>query len=283
MKNNPTKKENRFRAGYGPWALVAGGSTGLGAAYVRELASRGLNVVAVARNGEKLAGLKAECEAKHQVEIRTLVLDLLDSGAFDRVVDATKELDIGLLVYNAAFPNAGVFLDRGVELQRSVVTLNCLRPMELTHHFGSLMKARGKGGIILMSSLTAFNGSPYIANYGATKAFNMILGEGLWYELKQNGIDMTVCCAGVITTPNFDEGFSGKASLIEPPKMSPEEVARRAAEMLGRKAVFVPGGMNSFLSFIMRRLMSRRAAVKLMAKTVEDLSIEDRQAEQRVG
>jgi len=283
MKNNSTKRENRFRAGYGPWALVAGGSTGLGAAYVRELASRGLNVVAVARNGEKLAGLKAECEAKHQVEIRTLVLDLLDSGAFDRVVDATKELDIGLLVYNAAFPNAGVFLDRGVELQRSVVTLNCLRPMELTHHFGSLMKARGKGGIILMSSLTAFNGSPYVANYGATKAFNMILGEGLWYELKQNGIDMTVCCAGVITTPNFDEGFSGKASLIEPPKMSPEEVARRAAEMLGRKAVFVPGGMNSFLSFIMRRLMSRRAAVKLMAKTVEDLSIEDRQAEQRVG
>lgn len=283
MKNNPTKRENRFRAGYGPWALVAGGSTGLGAAYVRELASRGLNVVAVARNGEKLAGLKAECEAKHQVEIRTLVLDLLDSGAFDRVVDATKELDIGLLVYNAAFPNAGVFLDRGVELQRSVVTLNCLRPMELTHHFGSLMKARGKGGIILMSSLTAFNGSPYVANYGATKAFNMILGEGLWYELKQNGIDMTVCCAGVITTPNFDEGFSAKASLIEPPKMSPEEVARRAAEMLGRKAVFVPGGMNSFLSFIMRRLMSRRAAVKLMAKTVEDLSIEDRQAEQRVG
>lgn len=134
-----------------------------------------------------------------------------------------------------------------------------------------------------MSSLTAFNGSPYISTYGASKAFNMVLGEGLWYELGRSGIDVAVCCAGVITTPNFEAGFSGKASLIDPPKMSPEEVVRRTADALGRKTVFIPGAMNSFLSFIMRRLMSRRSTVKLMAKTVEDLSIEDRQTEQHVG
>lgn len=283
MKNNSLNRAEAFRNNYGSWALVAGGSTGLGAAYVRELASRGLNVVAVARSGERLRDLKAECEEKHGIEIRTVELDLLDPKAFDRVVSETQGLEIGLLVYNAAFPNAGAFLDKPVDLQRSVVTLNCLRPTELTHHFGSLMRARGRGGVILMSSLTAFNGSPYVANYGATKAFNMVLGEGLWYELGKSGIDVTVCCAGVITTPNFEEGFSGKASIIEPPKMSPEAVARSAVDRLGRKSVFVPGRMNSFLSFIMRRLMSRRATVRLMAKTVEDLSIEDRQTEQHVG
>ena len=146
-----------------------------------------------------------------------------------------------------------------------------------------LSEASSKNFTTKVKSLTAFNGSPFISAYGATKAFNLILGEGLAYELGKLGIDVTVCCAGVITTPNFEEGYTGKASIIEPPKMSPEAVARSAVEALGRRSVFVPGRMNSFLSFIMRRLMSRRATVRLMAKTVEDLSIEDRQTEQHVG
>lgn len=282
MKKNSLTQQTRFQHTYGPWALVAGGSAGLGAAYVRELASRGLNVVAVARSGDTLRELKGECEGNYGVEVRALELDLLNPSAYERVVEETDKLDVGLLVYNAAFPNAGPFLERAVALQRSVVTLNCMRPVELSHHFGGRMKERGSGGIILMSSLTAFNGSPYISSYGATKAFNLVLGEGLWYELKRSGVDVTVCCAGVITTPNFEEGFGGKASLIKPPHMAPEEVARRAVEALGRKTAFIPGGMNNVLSFLMRRIMSRRATVKLMARTVEDLSIEERQTEQKV-
>lgn len=273
----------RFRERYGPWALVAGGSTGLGAAFVRELASRGLDVVAVARNGERLRVLAAECGERWGVQVQPVELDLLAPDAFERLLDATGGREVGLLVYNAAFPNAGPFLERAVEQQRAVVTLNCLRPTELTRHFGGLMKSRSRGGIVLMSSLTAFNGSPYISSYGATKAFNLILAEGLSYELAKSGIDVTACCAGVITTPNFEEGYGGKASFIQPPKMSPEEVARRTADALGRKSAFIPGAMNNVLSFIMRRIMSRRGAVRLMAKTVEDLSIEERQAEQKSG
>lgn len=278
MGNTSSKKRNDFRERYGPWAVVAGGSTGLGAAYVRELASGGLNILTIARNGDKLRALKVECEERYGVEVRPLRLDLLEPDAFDRVVSETRQTEVGLLIYNAAFPNAGAFLDRTVGQQRSVVTLNCMRPTELAHHFGALMTERGRGGIVLMSSLTAFNGSPFISTYGATKAFNMILGEGLWYELGKRSVDVVVCCAGVITTPNFEEGFSGKASLIEPPKMTPEEVARLAVGALGKKNVLIPGRMNSFLSFLMRRVMSRRAAVRLMAKTVEDLSIEEREA-----
>lgn len=273
----------RFRDKYGPWAVVAGGSAGLGAAYVRELASRGLSVAAIARSAEKLEELRQECGKRFGVEVRPLVLDLLEEGAFERVVEATEGLEVGLLVYNAAFPNAGPFLERSVDQQRSVVRLNCLRPTEFAHHFGTRMTKRGRGGIVLMSSLTAFNGSPYISAYGATKAFNMILGEGLWYELGKSSVDVEACCAGVITTPNFEEGFGGKASVIQPPEMKPEEVARRALDVLGRKSVYIPGRMNNLLSFLMRRLMSRRATVRLMAKTVEDLSIEERQTEQKIG
>jgi short-subunit dehydrogenase len=281
MKNNSTTKQLRFRERYGPWAVVAGGSTGLGAAYVEELAGRGLNVVAIARNGGRLAELKSECEKSFEVEVRTIELDLLDDRAFDRVVASTKGLEVGLLVYNAAFPNAGPYLDKTVARQRSVVTLNCMRPAELSHHFGARMKERGRGGILLMSSLTAFNGSPFVSNYGASKAFNLILGEGLAYELGGVGVDVTVCCSGVIAPPDLGKGLSGKASLISPPKMSPSEVARRAVEALGRKDVLIPGVMNSFLSFVMRRVMSRRGAVRLMAKTVADLAIEERQGDQR--
>ncbi|HUX21139.1 MAG TPA: SDR family NAD(P)-dependent oxidoreductase, partial [Spirochaetia bacterium] len=282
MNNNSKTKSSSFRDTYGPWAVVAGGSTGLGAAYVRELAARGVNVVAIARSADRLAELKEQCERDFGVQVRTIGLDLLSATAFDEVAAATSDIEVGLLVYNAAFPNAGGYLEKTVAQQRSVVTLNCMRPMELSHHFAAQMRGRGRGGIVLMSSLTAFNGSPYISNYGASKAFNLILGEGLGYELAKIGVNVTVCCAGVITTPNFEEGFSGKASLIEPPKMTPEEVARLALGALGRKNVIVPGSMNSFLSFIMRKIMSRRAAVRLMAKTVEDLSIEERQSEQEV-
>lgn len=283
MNSKSSAKNARMRDSYGPWALVAGGSTGLGAAYVRELASRGLNVVAVARSVDRLTGLKTECEREFGVQIRTLGLDLLSDGAFDEVVAATSDIEVGLLVYNAAFPNAGPFLERTTAQQRSVVMLNAMRPTELSHHFGNLMKDRGRGGVILMSSLTAFNGSPYISAYGATKAFNLILGEGIAYELGKLGVDVTVCCAGVITTPNFEEGFSGKASVIEPPKMTPEEVARRTLDALGRRKVIIPGSMNGFLSFLMRRIMSRQGAVRLMARTVEDLSIDERQTEQHTS
>jgi uncharacterized protein len=263
----------KLRERYGPWAVVAGASVGLGAAYVRALAAAGVNVVAIARRGDALAALKVACESEFHVSIETVVADLSVPASYDAIVHAAAAREIGLLVYNAAFANTGAFLDRSPESQRIVLQVDCQRPVELARHFAAAMAARGRGGILLMSSLTSFSGSPYIAVYGAAKSFITVFAESLWYELKRFGVDVTACCAGVITTPNYLAEAPGKATVIPPPTMTPEQVAAQALAALGRGPVFIPGRMNRFLSFIMRRLMSRRAATSLMGRTVSDLQI----------
>lgn len=263
---------NGFLRRYGPWAVVAGASQGLGAAFVRRLAERGLDIVAVARRGNLLEELAEECAARYGRKLLPLVADLSEPDSFEQIKAATAALEVGLLVYNAAFPNDGAFLDRAPELHHKIVAVNCMRPVELVHHFGNLMAARGRGGIILMSSLSAFSGSPYISPYGASKAFNLILAEGLWYELRPFGVDVLASCPGAVLTPSYLAGYSGKASLLEPPKLTPDQVAAATLPALGRKAVVIPGAMNKAVSFILRRLVPRRAVVRIMGKTVHDLA-----------
>ena len=266
---------DRFVHSYGPWAVVAGASDGLGAAFVRAVAGCGIDVVAVARRGSLLEALKEECAERFRRTVVPLVADLAEPESFSRIIEATGGMDVGLLIYNAAFVNGGSFLDHQVELHRRIVDVNCIRPMELAHHFAGLMKAKGRGGIVLMSSLTSFIGSPYISAYGASKAFNMILAEGLWYELRRSGVDVLASCPGAITTPDFIAGYSGKAGFISPPLSTPEEVAFATLEALGRKSIVIPGRMNSILSFIMRHLLPRRTGVRFMGKTVHDLTSEE--------
>ena len=257
---------------YGKWAFVAGASVGLGAAFARELAGRGLSVVLAARRSELLEPLAASIREEFKVDALTVAVDLGAPGMLETIARTTDNLEIGLLVYNAACADTGAFLDRGIDSLLKVVDVNCRGPLTLAHHFGRGMKQRGKGGIVLMSSLTAFNGSPYISTYGASKAFNLILGEGLWYELRKVGIDVVVCCAGATRTPGYEA--SANRAGFRPPETSPEEVARAAIGGLGRKNVVIRGGMNRFLSFVIRRVLSRRAGVRIMGASVQGLSLD---------
>jgi short-subunit dehydrogenase len=124
------------------------------------------------------------------------------------------------------------------------------------------MVARGRGGIVLMSSLTAFQGTPLVASYGATKAFNLVLAEGLWDELRENGVDVLACCAGATLTPGYRRATpDGPKALFAPRAQDPGDVAREALAALGRSAFVITGRGNRIVSFVMRRLMSRRLAI----------------------
>ncbi len=258
--------KNAFLSRYGPWAMVAGGSQGLGASFADELAMRGLNLLLIARKQGPLEETAESIRAGRRVQVRTASIDLAGPGFLDKVEAASAGLEIGLLVCDAAQAHTGKFLDADLESSLRILDTNCRAPLSLIHRFGGLMAQRGRGGIVVMSSLSAFWGSPYVAVYGATKAFLLNLSEALWKELGALGVDVTVCAAGPVLTPNYlssKPANSGPSAL----EMTPRNVALAALGALGRRHLVVPGALNRLARFFMGRFVSRSAAVTLLEKS----------------
>jgi short-subunit dehydrogenase len=256
-----------FRARYGPWALIAGASEGLGAAFAEGAAARGLNLLLVARRAEALDALAAELRGRFSVETRTAAIDLGDAALLEKLRAATAGLEIGLCVYNAARSYIGDFLQQPLADKLRIVDVNCRGPLILADECGRAMAARGRGGIILMSSLAASQGSPLVATYAATKAFNLVLAEGLWDELGRAGVDVLACRAGATRTPGYER--AGPAAKIS--TMEPAPVVARALDSLGKSPSVVPGAMNRLASFFLNRVFTRRAAIRTLGRATRKL------------
>lgn len=232
-----------FRERYGPWALVAGASDGIGECYARAIAEQGVNLLLLARREPQLAALAAELRARHGIEARALVVDLTAPDLDARVEAATRDLEVGLLVYNAgAVHGATSFHDLPVAHAQGLVALNCTGPVLLAHRLGARMRARGRGGIVLMGSMISFAGSAWVATYSATKAFDRILAEALWHELRPHGVDVLGAIAGATRTPSMLA--SSEAFADHPGAMEPDEVARGALAFLGKGPLWVAGDAN---------------------------------------
>jgi short-subunit dehydrogenase len=260
-----------FHKQYGPWAVVAGASEGLGAAYADQLAQRGFNLVLIARRENLLQALGKELREKHNVEVKTFALDLSLGNSAEIIMGETSDLEIGLLIYNAAFSAVGPFLERPISDHLKEIDTNIRTPLALVHYFGQRMSARGHGGIILMASLSAFQGSAFISNYAATKAFNMLLAEGLWEEWRKQGIDALVCIAGAIRTSNYLASTPRQTGRFSDATIEPEMVAREALAALGQQPYIIPGRSNRLASFFMRHLLPRRLAIQLMGRILRDM------------
>jgi len=253
---------------YGPWALIAGASEGIGAAFAKQLAARGVNLVLVARRREGLAAIEREIAGLAPVQVRCLALDLAREDAALALEQATGELDVGLVVYNAALAPTGGFLDLALAEQLAAIDVNVRGPLALAHRFARRLAARGRGGLVLLSSLTAFQGSPWVATYGATKSFLLSFAEALWVELAPRGVDVLAVCAGATRTPNYLRRAQGKA----PGELPPERVAREALASLAHGPLMIPGRFNRFASQLMRRLLPRRATIRIMGAQTRHLS-----------
>jgi short-subunit dehydrogenase len=191
-----------FAQRYGRWAVVAGASEGVGAAGAQLLAERGLDVLLLARNAQLLDELAADIRQRHDVEARTLVVDFTEADAAQRVLAATEGLEVGLLFYNAgAAGSSGHFLDQELAHAEKMIALNCTMPVRLVHGLGPAMVERGRGGIVLVGSMGCFAGQPFVASYSAAKAFQVNLAEGLWAEMKDQGVDVLEAVIGSTTTP----------------------------------------------------------------------------------
>jgi short-subunit dehydrogenase len=191
-----------FATRYGPWALVAGASEGVGVVFARALAERGLNRVLLARRKAVLDDVAAALRADARVETRTLAVDLAQQGAMAAIADGTAGLDVGLVVYCAgADPRYEPLLAGPVDAALSMVQRNCVVPVQVCHHFAAPMVARGRGGIVLFGSAAGFVGAPKLAAYAASKAFDMVFAEALWAELQPQGVDVLGLILGETDTP----------------------------------------------------------------------------------
>jgi len=262
-----------FKKWYGAWAVVAGASQGLGAAYARQLAARGLNLFLIARRTELLETLAVNLTHQFAVQVQTLTLDLSAPEAAEQIDRETAGLDLGLLVYNAALSVVGPLHDHPLAVHLKEINTNVRTPFTLTYRLGQRMLEKGHGGIILMSSLSAFQGSAYISNYSATKAYNLLLAEGLWEEWRPRGVDVLVCVAGAIKTPNFEASGPRQTGRFSDATMEPEGIARAAIAALGRQPFVIPGWSNRLASFVMRHLLPRRVSIRMMGRILHDMYI----------
>jgi short-subunit dehydrogenase len=191
---------------YGPWALIAGASEGTGAAFAEQLAAQGRNLILVARRQEPLDALAARLRDAHGVECITASIDLAAPDASDRMAEAADGREVGLLILNAgADTNGSQFLDNDIENWVALTNRNVMTTLRACHHFGKAMRARRRGGMILVGSGACYVGLPGISVYGATKAYDLVLGEALWAELKPFGVDVLNLIMGKTDTPAHRE------------------------------------------------------------------------------
>ena len=258
-----------FAQKYGPWAVIAGASEGIGACLADQLAERGLNLVLIARNQKLLAEVANGVRERHGVGVKAVVQDLTDSEVAAKLAEATDGLDVGLVIYNAgASDRTTTFLETGFDHALKQIKLDCIGPVALVDQFAPAMRDRGRGGIVLVASLACVAGAATLAVYSAVKAFQHNFAEGLWAELREFGVD--VCCTplGATYTPALQRmGVEYDADM----QMLSEDVAREIAENIGNGPVHVVGENNRAVASQVWTV-DRRTLVEMMSAASIDFA-----------
>jgi hypothetical protein len=236
-----TQAQKRLLERYGPWAVVTGASDGIGRAFAAELAAAGLNVVLVARRAEALEAVALQLRALG-AEARVVAADLSRPEGVAATLEATQGLSVGLLVAAAGFGTSGPFVDAPLQDELQMLDVNCRAVVAMAHHFGARFAQQRRGGLVLLSSLLAFQGVPRAAHYAATKAFIQTFAEGLRLELGPRGVDVLASAPGPVHS-----GFAQRASMQMGLAARPDEVATASLSALGRRGTVRPGWLSKLL------------------------------------
>lgn len=240
---------------YGPWALIIGGSDGLGESFARKLAAQGFKLVLVARRPGPLEALAEDLRAQG-VEVRIASVDMTQPDALEQVGKVTDDIEVGLLIYNAGvILGGGEFIRQPPEHYLRNIALNVTGHAAFSHHYGGLMCARGRGGIILVGSTGSFMGSPGLsAMYCGVKAFSRIFSEGIWHEMEKHGVAVLHFCLDYTDTPT-----NQKQGLDLAHAQSPDSAAQQALDNISNGPILIAGGQAQFDGAAQRSLLPGRA------------------------
>jgi uncharacterized protein len=257
---------NDFKQKYGTWAVVTGASDGIGQSIAVELATKGINLVLVARRQAKLEQHALELQQQYGIQTRVVAADLSLPAEIERVLTTTALLEVGLLVASAGFGTSGQLIRNSVQDELAMLDLNCRTVLAMTHHFAQRFATQKRGGIILFGSLVGFQGVARAANYAATKAYIQSLGEGLHIELAPLGVDVLVSAPGPVTT-----GFETRANMKPGNSATPQEVAKSTLAALGRKITVRPGVLAVMLELLLSPL-PRWARTRIMTQIMAGMT-----------
>ncbi len=258
-----------FKSRYGPWGLITGAAQGLGTEFARQTAALGLDLVLVDIQAGRLASVAEEVREEYGVSVREAVVDLSRPDVIDILRPHTEDIEVGLLVNNAAYPPVGLFFSQSLEDKLRMVEVNVRAPLILTQTYGAAMLARGRGGIIMLSSGSALQGVSYVASYAATKAYNLILAESLWEELRPHGVDVLGFMPGATRTTGFVESKPRLGSFTVAPIMEPAPTVAEALRVLGRSPSWIPGRRNRWSMALMQRLLPRKQLIGVVGSNMK--------------
>ena len=247
---------------YGPWALVTGGSEGVGLEWCRALARHGISLLIMARRPAVLECAAAELRT-HGIEVRTLVCDITSPELAEVLREATTDIELGLVVHNVGSWDRthGDFLDDSLEVGLKTVDINCVAPLVLAHLFAPNMVKRGHGGLVFLGSLAGIAGQALEATYSAAKAFTQHFAEALWSELSEQGVDVVCVPLGGTQTPALQAKGLMDISMLP----TAAQVVAEAMDHLRDGPVFVPVAANRRF-FDKTAILDRRAATQTMSR-----------------
>lgn len=246
---------------YGNWACVIGAAEGLGKAFAENLAGRGFNLVLVDKQEDALQDTADRLASKHSIECSTILINLNEEFASGLIFDEILTKKCRFMVYNASYGPVRPFLDNSEENLDQYFNVNIKRTVELVLRFIGHWQNQ-TNGILLLSSLAGLRGTQLVVPYAATKAYLLNFAEGLYYEFKDKGLDISVCVPGIVDTPNFRSTRPKKTRGSGKP-MSPDAVAKEALYKFGRKLIIIPGTRNKLIHFLLSRILPRALANKL--------------------
>lgn len=255
------KEKQRLKTKYGDWAIVTGASSGIGLELATKLADSGFNLIIIGRNEERLS-IAGQQLIRSNIQIKPVIADVSESDGIDRIIQAAKGLNVGLLINNAGYGTSGLFVDSSLHTEINMLRVNCEAVLSLTHYFSQKFKQQQRGGIIFLSSLVAFQGVPFAANYAATKAYIQSFAEALAVELKPFGIDVLAAAPGPV-----ESGFGQRASMNMTNAISPDRIGVPILSALGKQNNIIPGLLSKVLVYSLRTV-PRFVKIKIMQKVM---------------
>jgi hypothetical protein len=251
---------------FGPWAVITGASSGIGREFARQIAGSHVNVVLVARRKDLLSALGAELSLEFGVNVRVVVADLSEEGFITGLAEATRDLDVGLVISNAGSANPGRFTDKDREELAMTLRLSALAHAELALHFGRKLIKRESGGILFVGAMGADAGAPFMAHDGGAKAYVQSLGLALHEEFKPRGVIVTVLPPGPTDTPVLAKfGFDPKTMPMKPMKVD-QVVTEGLKALAASRAIIIPGRMNRIMRAILPASFTRSMLAKMFEK-----------------
>jgi uncharacterized protein len=236
------KEQTRLRNKYGEWALVTGATSGIGLELTGQLAASGFNIIINSRNEASLIQLRNQLETAYKIKTVVVAADLSTEHGIEMLIAISKSYPVGLFIMCAGFGTSGLLLQSNFDEEMNMLRLNCEAVLKLTHHYAKLFAGQKRGGIVLMSSIVAFQGVPYAAHYAATKAYVQSLAEALAIELKPTGVDVLAAAPGPVKG-NFETRANMKMNL----SMEAKQVAVPILKALGRRKDVWPGFLSKLL------------------------------------